>query len=303
MKSLLKEIQKGKILISDGAWGTFLHELGLAVGECPEIWNVTHRDKVLSIAKSYIEAGADMVLTNSFGAHPLRLKHYDLQDRAFELNQTAAEISREAAGEDHFVLGSIGPSGAIIMMQEIPEEEVYDGFRIQVEALAKGGADAICVETMSEIAEACLAIRAAKEFTDLEVISTFTYQKTVHGYYRTMMGVSPQDMITAVKEAGADIIGANCGIGFDQMLEVVKEIKEADKTTPVLVHANAGIPEVKNNKTIFPESPEEMSSKVKYLVDAGVNIIGGCCGTTPEHIRLFAREIKGQSKLSSQDIA
>ena len=293
MKSLLKELEKGKVLISDGGWGTFLHELGLGVGECPEIWNVTHRDKVLSIPKSYIEAGADMVLTNSFGAHPVRLQHYGLQDRSYELNEAAAAISREAAGDDHFVLGSIGPSGAIIMMQEIPEEKVYDGFRIQVEALAKGGADAVCIETMSEIAEACLAIRAAKEFTDLEVVCTFTYQKTVHGYYRTMMGVSPEEMIAAVKDAGADIIGANCGIGFDQMLEVVKEIKEADSTTPVLVHANAGIPIVKNNKTVFPETPEMMSSKVKCLVDAGVNIIGGCCGTTPEHIRAFVREIRG----------
>jgi len=256
MKSLLKEIAKGKVLISDGGWGTFLHELGLGVGECPEIWNITHREKVLSIPKSYIDAGADMVLTNSFGAHPVRLQHYVLQDRAYELNEAAAAISREAAGDDHFVLGSIGPSGAIIMMQEIPEEKVYDGFRIQVEALAKGGADAVCIETMSEIAEACLAIRAAKE-------------------------------------SGADIIGANCGIGFDQMLEVVKEIKEADSTTPVLVHANAGIPVVKNNKTVFPETPEMMSSKVKCLVDAGVNIIGGCCGTTPEHIRAFVREIRG----------
>ena len=293
MRSLLKEIEKGKVLVSDGGWGTFLHELGLEVGECPEIWNVTHRDKVLHIAKSYIEAGSDMILTNSFGAHTIRLEHFGLQDRAFELNEAAAAISREAAGEDHFVLGSIGPSGAIVMMQEIPEEKIYDGFRIQVEALSKGGADAICVETMSEIAEACLAIKAAKEFTDLEVVCTFTYQRTVHGYYRTMMGVSPEEMINAVKEAGADIIGANCGIGFDQMLEVVKEIREADKTTPVLVHANAGIPIVKDNKTIFPETAAEMSSKVKYLVDAGVNVIGGCCGTTPEHIRGFVKEIKG----------
>jgi 5-methyltetrahydrofolate--homocysteine methyltransferase len=294
MKSLLNEIQKGKILISDGAWGTFLHELGLGIGECPEIWNINHRNEVLSIAKCYIDAGADMILTNSFGAHPLRLKHYDLQDRAYELNEAAASISREAAGDNHFVLGSIGPSGAIVMMQEIPEEEIYDGFRIQVEALAKGGADAVCIETMSEIAEACLAIRAAKEFTDLEVVCTFTYQKTVHGYYRTMMGVSPKEMIVAVKEAGADIIGANCGIGFDQMLEVVKEIKEADNSTPVLVHANAGIPIVKNNKTVFPESASEMSSKVKYLVDAGVNIIGGCCGTTPDHIRGFVNAIRSK---------
>ena len=295
MRSLLNEIKKGKVLVSDGGWGTFLHELGLEVGECPEIWNVTHRDSVLQIAKSYIDAGSDMILTNSFGAHPVRLEHYGFQDRAYELNEAAASISREAAGDDHFVLGSVGPSGAIVMMQEVPEEKIYDGFRIQVEALSKGGADAICVETMSEVAEAVLAIKAAKEFTDLEVVCTFTYQKTVHGYYRTMMGVSPEEMINAVKEAGADIIGANCGVGFDQMLEVVKEIREADKTTPVLVHANAGIPIVKNNKTVFPESAEEMSSKVKFLVDAGVNIIGGCCGTTPDHIRGFVREVKGLS--------
>ncbi|MEJ2194801.1 MAG: homocysteine S-methyltransferase family protein [Ignavibacteriaceae bacterium] len=292
-RSIIKTIENGKVLISDGGWGTYLHSLGLEVGECPEIWNVTQREKVLSIPKSYIEAGADMVLTNTFGAHPVRLEHYGLQDRAFELNEAGAAISREAAGDEHFVLGSIGPSGAIIMMEEIPEETVYDGFRIQVEALAKGGADAICIETMSEIAEACLAIRAAKEFTDLEVICTFTYQKTVQGYYRSMMGVSPADMITAVKEAGVDIIGANCGIGFDQMVEIVKEIRVADKLTPVLVQANAGIPVIKNAKTVFPETPEMMRPKVKELMNAGANIIGGCCGTTPEHLRVIVSEIRG----------
>jgi 5-methyltetrahydrofolate--homocysteine methyltransferase len=292
-RSIIKTIKNGKVLISDGGWGTYLHSLGLEVGECPEIWNVTQREKVLGIPKSYIEAGADMVLTNTFGAHPVRLEHYGLQDRAFELNEAGAAISREAAGDEHFVLGSIGPSGAIIMMEEIPEETVYDGFRIQVEALAKGGADAICIETMSEIAEACLAIRAAKEFTDLEVICTFTYQKTVQGYYRSMMGVSPADMITAVKEAGADIIGANCGIGFEQMVEIVKEIRAADKSTPVLVQANAGIPVIKNAKTVFPETPEMMRPKVKELMNAGANIIGGCCGTTPEHLRVIVSEIRG----------
>ena len=293
MRSILKALESGKILISDGGWGTFLHQLGLGVGECPEIWNVTHRREVLSIAQSYIDAGSDMILTNSFGAHPLRLEHFGLQDRAFELNEEAASISREAAGDDHFVLGSIGPSSAILMMGEVSEEKVYDGFRIQVEALRKGGADAICVETMSAIDEASLAVRAAKEFTDLEVICTFTYQKTVHGYYRTMMGVSPADMISAIKEAGADIIGANCGVGTDQMIEVVHEIREADKITPVLVHVNAGIPVIQNNVTVFPESPEMMSIKMKDLINAGANIIGGCCGTTPDHIRAFIKEIRG----------
>ena len=293
MRSILKALKSGKILISDGGWGTFLHKLGLGVGECPEIWNVTHRKDVLSIAQSYIDAGSDMILTNSFGAHPLRLEHFGLQDRAFELNEAAASISREAADDDHFVLGSIGPSSAILMMGEVSEEKVYDGFRIQVEALRKGGADAICVETMSAIDEASLAVRAAKEFTDLEVICTFTYQKTVHGYYRTMMGVSPADMISAIKEAGADIIGANCGVGTDQMIEVVQEIREADQTIPVLVHVNAGIPVIQNNVTVFPESPEMMSIKMKDLINAGANIIGGCCGTTPDHIRAFIKEIKG----------
>jgi 5-methyltetrahydrofolate--homocysteine methyltransferase len=292
MRSILKALESGKILISDGGWGTFLHQLGLGVGECPEIWNVTHRKEVLSIAKSYIDAGSDMILTNSFGAHPLRLEHFGLQDRAYELNEAAASISREAAGDDHFVLGSIGPSSAILMMGEVSEEKVYDGVRIQVEALSKGGADAICVETMSAIDEASLAVRAAKEFTDLEVICTFTYQKTVHGYYRTMMGVSPADMISAIKEAGADIIGANCGVGTDQMIEVVHEIREADQNTPVLVHVNAGIPVIQNNVTVFPESPEMMSMKMKDLINAGANIIGGCCGTTPDHIRAFIREIR-----------
>lgn len=293
MKSILEALRNGKILISDGAWGTYLHKLGLGIGECPEIWNITHRAEVLSIARSYIDAGSGMILTNSFGAHPLRLEHYGLQDRAFELNEAAANISREAAGEDHFVLGSIGPSSAIVIMEEIPEQKVYDGFRIQVEAFAKGGADGVCIETMSEIAEAVLAIKAAKEFTKLEVACTFTFQKTVHGYYRTMMGVSPEEMVIAVKEAGADIIGANCGIGFEHMIDIVKAIRSVDKVSPVLVHANAGLPIIKNGETTFPETPEMMCSRVDELINAGVNIVGGCCGTTPDHIRSFVSAIRG----------
>lgn len=163
MKSLLEEIKKGKILISDGAWGTFLYEKGLQAGECPELWNVTHRDEVFAIAKSYINAGSDIVLTNSFGGSPHKLAHYNLKERTSELNEAAARISREAAGDEHFVLGSMGPSGVMLIMGEVSEQELYEGFYIQAEALKKGGVDAICIETMSDVQEAVQAIRAAKD--------------------------------------------------------------------------------------------------------------------------------------------
>ncbi len=287
MKSLLEAIENKKILISDGAWGTFLHERGLQPGECPELWNITHRDDVLAIAKSYIDVGADMILTNSFGGSPFKLKHYELEDRTAELNEAAAQISRKAAGNDRFVLGSIGPTGVMLMMGDVSEQELYDGFAIQASALKKGGADAICIETMSAIDEATIAIRAAKEATGLEVICTFTFEKTATGEFRTMMGVTPAEMTQAVKDAGASIIGTNCGNGFEQMIDIVKEIRKIDSATPILVHANAGKPIYKDGKTIFPETPEEMASRVCDLIESGANIIGGCCGTTPEHIKAF----------------
>jgi 5-methyltetrahydrofolate--homocysteine methyltransferase len=292
MKSLLAEINKGKVLVSDGAWGTFLHQRGLQAGECPELWNETRRGDVLAIAKSYIDAGADMILTNSFGGSPIKLNHYDLKEKAPLLNKLAAEISREAAGEDHFVLGSIGPTGVMLMMGEVSEEELYDGFSIQAEALKQGGVDAICVETMSALDEAQIAVRAAKEATGLEVACTFTFEKKVSEHFRTMMGVTPQEIVHTLKEAGADIIGANCGNGFEQMIDIVQDMRKVDKVTPILIHANAGLPMYKDGKTVFPETPEMMAARVQKLIDSGANIIGGCCGTTPAHIMALASEIK-----------
>lgn len=292
MRSLISSIEKGQVLVSDGAWGTFLYQKGLQPGECPELWNITHHNEVLSIAKSYIDAGANIILTNSFGGSPIKLAHYGLKNRAAELNEAAANISREAAGEDHIVLGSIGPTGIILMMGEVSEQSLYDGFYIQAESLKNGGVDAICIETMSAIDEACLAIRAAKDATGLEVICTFTFEKTISGEYRTMMGVSPIETIKATKEAGASVIGANCGNGFDQMIDIVTQIRNVDSSTPILIHANAGKPVVENGQTIFPDTPEMMASKVKKLVEGGANIIGGCCGTTPAHISEIAKKIR-----------
>ena len=292
MISLKEKLEQKQILISDGAWGTFLQKKGLAAGECPELWNVTHPDAVFEIAKSYIDAGSDIVLTNSFGGSPLKLKHYELESRATELNEAAATISRKAAGSDHYVFGSIGPTGAILMMGDVSEQTLYESFRIQSEALEKGGVDAICIETMSAIDEAILAIKAAKESTNLDVICTFTFEKTVNGDYRTMMGVSPAQMAKSVIEAGAAIIGTNCGNGFSQMSDIVKEIRTLDSSIPILVQANAGKPVIANNQTVFPESPEDMAAHVSELISAGANIIGGCCGTTPAHINAIAKVVR-----------
>ncbi len=292
MRNFIEAVKNSKVLISDGAWGTFLYEKGLTSGECPELWNLTHRQKVLEIAKSYIEAGSDMILTNSFGGSPYKLKRYDLDGRTYEINKAAAEISREAAGKEHFVLGSVGPTGAILMMGDITEEELFEGFRLQIKALVDGGVDAVCIETMSDINEALIAVKAAKSVCDIPVVCTFTFEKTVNNEYRTMMGVTPAQMAVELKNAGVSVIGANCGNGFDQMIDIVKEIRTVEKELPVLVHANAGKPIFKDGKTVYLETPESMAQKLNFLIESGANIIGGCCGTTPRHIEAFVKKIR-----------
>lgn len=270
-------------MVSDGAWGTFLQKKGMQPGECPEEWNIKHPEDVFDIAKSYIDAGSDMIETNSFGGSRFKLEKYGLADKVFELNNAAAEISRKAAG-DKFVLGSIGPTGKILMMGEVSENELYEAFKEQATGLEAGGADAIMIETMTDLDEARIAVKAAKENTNCEVFCTMTFEKTVDGEFRSMMGVSPTEMLNTIIDAGAELIGANCGSGIANMIGIVEEIRKFDKEIPILVHANAGMPIYKDGETVFPETPEEMAQLVPKIIDAGANIVGGCCGTTPEHI-------------------
>ena len=173
----------------------------------------------------------------------------------------------------------------MLLLGDVTEEELYESFKVQAVALEKGGADAICVETMMATDEAALAIRAAKENTNCEVICTFTFDLTQQGNYRTMMGVTPADATAAAIAAGADIVGTNCGNGMERMIEIVKQIRAAAPDTPILVHANAGLPQLVDGVDVFPDTPEEMAGMTAAIVAAGANIIGGCCGTTPAHIK------------------
>jgi 5-methyltetrahydrofolate--homocysteine methyltransferase len=294
MGRLVEEIRKGKVLVSDGAWGTFLHQKGLKPGECPESWNLTRRNDVLDIARSYVDAGADAIETNSFGASRIKLAHYGLERKAPEINQCAAEISREAAGRDRIVLGSMGPTGKFLITGEVTEDDLYEAFSEQAVALERGGADAACIETMAALDEALVAVRAVRENTGLETVCTFTFEKTADGSYKTMMGVSPLEMAKCLADAGVDVIGTNCGNGMAGMVDIVKAIRTVNRGIPVLVHANAGKPRVVGGKTVFPETPGDMARLTPDLVRAGAGMIGGCCGTTPAHIRAIADSVRAE---------
>ena len=289
--TIANAVRTGIPLVSDGAWGTMLQNAGLAPGECPELWNIEHPDKVYDIARRYAEAGADMLETNSFGGSRFKLAQYGVGDRCAEINEAAARLSRKAAGETRWVLGSVGPTGRMLVLGDVTTDELYDAFAEQAAALARGGCDAICVETMSDIDEGGAAVRAARDHTSLEVIATFTFEQTVRGDYRTMMGVSPVEATRAMIDAGAHIVGTNCGNGFERMIDIVRDIREAFPEVPILVHANAGVPVLDNGVDRYSDTPDLMASLAPRLLAAGASIIGGCCGTGPDHIRAIRQAV------------
>lgn len=288
MNKLLQRLEAGEILISDGATGTYLQQNGLEPGGCPEEFNDSHPEIVQQMAANYFNAGSDMVETNSFGCSRYMLSKYGHGERVEELNRKGAQLAKAAAPEGRFVLGSIGPTGEFLEPNgTATEAEMFAVFTEQARGLAAGGVDAICVETMSDMAETSLAIRATKEATGLPVIATLTYDKGPRGYF-TMMGITPEGAAEQLVEAGADVVGSNCGIAIEDMIEIIRKMRSAtDK--PILTHVNAGIPKIENNEIVYPDTPEHMAAMMPQVVAAGANIIGGCCGTGPDHVRAFRR--------------
>jgi 5-methyltetrahydrofolate--homocysteine methyltransferase len=281
-----------KVLLADGAWGTELMKLGLVQGESPEAWNLNNAAAVLSVARSYVDAGSDLILTNSFGASSLQLARHNLADRAAEINRRAAELSLQAALEGAvspegasrtvLVAGDIGPSGKLFNMGEVAEEDLFRSFAEQAAALRDGGARWLLVETMIDRCEMDVAVRAAAQ-TGLPVIASMTYTETASGY-RTVMGDTPEDCVETALAAGASVVGANCGSGIEAYVDLARHLRSlTDK--PLWIKANAGVPEVAYGRTVYPMDPSSYCSWIPALLDAGVNIIGGCCGTGPEFIR------------------
>lgn len=291
MPGILERIREGKVFVADGAMGTMLIERGLKSGHCPESFNLANPDAVAEVSRLYIGAGAEIIQTNTFGASPLKLSLYDLEDKTEEINHKAVEIAKKVVRSHAYVAASCGPSGRLLKPYgDLEPEELAQSCEIQIRALVYAGTDAICVETMSDINEAVIWVKVSKKIAPhIPVFATMTFDPTPRGFF-TMMGVDIERAVRELTLAGADVLGSNCGNGSDQMVDIAAMFKElTDK--PLLIRPNAGMPILEHGRTVYLETPEYMADNCRELTRLGVAVIGGCCGTTPAHIRAIARKI------------
>jgi 5-methyltetrahydrofolate--homocysteine methyltransferase len=288
LKHFIKEI-KERVLLFDGSKGTMLQQMGMSGGECPEAWNSTHSEEVKKVYALYKEAGSDVIQTNTFQGNRPKLEEYGLGDRTHELNYEGARLARNVMGRDGFVAASIGPVGKLFEPSgELTFQAAYEVYREQVKAVAEGGADIINFETFTDIAEMRAALLAAKETVQLPVICSMSFE--ANG--RTLMGTDPYTAGVILKSLGADMMGTNCSLGPEHLLDILRQMAEAGGI-PLSVKPNAGLPEVIDGKTVYRESPEKFARLAGEFVRLGVRLIGGCCGTTPEFIKALKAALKG----------
>jgi 5-methyltetrahydrofolate--homocysteine methyltransferase len=295
MKERLQDAVRTRPLLGDGAMGTQLMFAGLEQGNCGEAWNLTHPDRVLGIQRRYAEAGSDCILTNTFGGSRIMLNRHSNSGKVVEINRAGVELAREAfGGREGYVIGDIGPFGGLMQPYgEFTEEDVRGAFGEQARALVDAGADAILIETQTSLEELQLGIVAAREAGAPCIIGSMAYDVTLDGStFRTMMGVDPERAAVFMEEQGADIVALNCGTGMDMERARQAVLRYREVTgLPVMVQPNAGVPKLINLKVVYDETPAQMAAGVAPLLCAGANVIGACCGSTPEHIRAFRAEI------------
>jgi methionine synthase I (cobalamin-dependent) len=277
----LAELCAAGPVLTDGAWGTEFQKRGLALGSSPDLWNLQYPERVADVARSYVDAGSRVILTNTFRANRAALSA-DIR----AVNRAGAQISRQAAAGRAYVFGSLGPTGKVLMAGEIEPAQVSFAFAEQAEALAEGGAHALLLETMSDLEEASLALAAARE-TGLPVIVSFTFD-IGRNRDRTMTGATPEQAAQQMTDAGAAAIGANCGVGIGEYVTVCRRLRAATPL-PLWIKPNAGLPEMHDGLPVYTIAPEQFAEHVPALIDAGANFLGGCCGTTPDFVRAIER--------------
>jgi methionine synthase I (cobalamin-dependent) len=289
MTKLKDRLSQGGILIADGATGTTLQKAGLPAGAAPERWNLENPDAIRALHRGYVEAGSDIILTNTFGGSRLRLEMEGLGDQAHEINLAAARLAREIAGDQVLVLGDIGPTGQLMEpMGMLTYDDAVTVFAEQAAALAAGGVDAILIETMSDLNEAKAAVEGTRQATDLPVLVTMSFD--THG--RTMMGVKPADAAKELWAMGVDVVGANCGRTLSENLEAIGQMREALPEATLMAKPNAGLPRMEGVESVYDVTPETMADYAQKFAAFGVKIFGGCCGSNPDHIKAVSQTLR-----------
>jgi len=290
MENNLLERVKEKAIIFDGAMGTMLMAAGLSPGESPETWNVENPSRIMDFHERYFEAGSDVVITNTFGANSLKLSDKGLTEKMEVLNREGARIAKKVCPNGKFVAGDIGPTGKFLKpLGDLTPEELEESFYGQAGALIEGGADFVIIETMFSLDEALAAVRGAKRVGEITVIASLTYNKTKNGFF-TMMGEGVSHCVSALEDAGADVMGSNCTLGSKEMVDLTKEMRASTKR-PILIQPNAGKPKTRKGVTIYEQTPAEFARDGKVIKEAGADMIGGCCGTTSDFIQELVKAI------------
>jgi len=288
--SILDRMTLSEVLVADGATGTMLQEAGLPTGKPGEAWILERPDQITLLHQAYLEAGSELILTTTFGATRSRLDAAGISAAVDEINIAAAQIARDAAGDDRYVAGDIGPTGEMFPpIGKLTYERAAEMFAEQAAALASGGVDAIFIETMTDLQEARAAVEGARQACDIPIFCTFSFDH--HG--RTSMGVTPQAAAQGARELGAAAVGANCGHAPEELLEILPIMKASAPGAGLIAKPNAGIPHMVKRQIVYDASPEQMATLAMQYVRLGATIVGGCCGSSPEHIRAIRDAVRG----------